>query len=182
MKSSVSINKSKGVSGAGLIDRLLAERHSLQQTERIAREIGESSLLFGSLMRRYLGEDPVLAQRAAWVMSKVACRHPGLMRPWWKKALQRSRRPCHDAIRRNLLKVLECSGVPEAHESEVLEACLGWLADRSQPIAVHAYALTIVHAMVQRYPELEGEFKAVAGLLREKASPGLRSRLRKLGL
>ncbi|MBP7436297.1 MAG: hypothetical protein KBA16_01145, partial [Bacteroidia bacterium] len=64
----------------------------------------------------------------------------------------------------------------------VLEACLGWLADRSQPIAVHAYALTIVHAMVQRYPELEGEFKAVAGLLRETASPGIRSRLRKLGL
>ena len=53
----------KGIIGEGLIDRLLAERHSLQQTERIAREIEEKFLLFGSLMRRYLGEDPVLAQR-----------------------------------------------------------------------------------------------------------------------
>ncbi len=133
-------------------------------------------------MHTCLGEDPVLAQRAAWVMSKVACRYPGLMRPWWKKALERSRQPCHDSIKRNLLKVLEFAGVPEPHESEVLEICLGWLTDRSQPIAVHAYALTIVHTLVQRYPELEGEFRAVAGLLREQASPGIRSRLRKLGL
>ena len=46
------------------------------------------------------------------------------MRPWWKKALQRSRRPCHDAIRRNLLKVLECSVYRRRMNPEVLEACL----------------------------------------------------------
>jgi hypothetical protein len=168
--------------GSEQIGRLLAARHSLKQTERIAWFFGGDAVLFAALMQYFLGSDPLLAQRAAWVLSTVGCRHPQLLHPWWKRILKRIQAPCHDALRRNVLKVLETTGVPESISPDVLDLCLRWLSDRSQPIAVHAYALSIVHAQAQRYPELMVELRAVVELLREQASPGIRSRLRKLGL
>ena len=81
------------------IEKQLLVEHSRRNTDRIIRWIGADAARLKSVMEIFLGDDPLLTQRSAWVVGVMADEHPGLLQPWLSKMMRKTREPgVHDAV------------------------------------------------------------------------------------
>jgi hypothetical protein len=144
-----------------LAQQLLLE-HSRKNTDRIVRWIGNDTARVKVLMEVFLGDDPLLTQRAAWVVGVLADDHASLLQPWLPKLLRKMREPgVHDAARRNVVRALQFVTIPPRLLGEVATVCFDELASPVSPIAVRACAMTVLERVVQQEPELARELRLV---------------------
>jgi hypothetical protein len=141
--------------------QLLAE-HSRKNTDRIVRWIGNDRSRVKALMEVFLGNDPLLTQRAAWVVGVLADEHGRLLQPWLAKLMKKMREPgVHDAARRNVVRALQFVDIPPRLIGEVATVCFDELASPSSPIAVRVCAMTVLQRVVEQEPELARELRLI---------------------
>jgi hypothetical protein len=140
---------------------LLAE-HSRSQTMKVVGYIGGDPVRFAELMRLYLGNDRLAAQRAAWAVSYCVELHPGLFRPFAAKIIERlGRKDAHPAVRRNAARLLQFVDIPARHKARAFDACLGLVDDPREPVAVRAFAMTVAARIADGHPELVSELRLI---------------------
>lgn len=162
------------------IRKMLLAEHSKRQTMKVVRHIGSSPVRFKELIDLITGDDPRLAQRAAWPLGFVVEEHPELIKPLYKKCLRQLALPCHNAIRRNILDAFAAAPIPVRHESELIEICFRLINDNSEYTAVRALAMTIIGRLIGKYPDLLIEFESSVRMNFDQSSPGFKSRVRKV--
>jgi hypothetical protein len=141
--------------------QLLAE-HSRRNTDRIIHWIGADAARLKSVMEIFLGNDPLLTQRSAWVVGVMADEHPDLLQPWLSKMMRKTREPgVHDAVRRNVARALQFVEIPPRLLGEVATVCFDELSSPGSPIAVKACAMTVLERVVEREPELGRELRLI---------------------
>lgn len=162
-----------------LRNQLLRE-HSRANTDKITIWVGYNQGRFDALMDFLLGEDIQLVQRSAWVMGQVLEIYNELAEPWWDQLIHAAMFPVHEAVTRNVLRVLDYAGIPEPFEGTVITWCFDLLNDPAAPIAPRCYAMGIIARFSNKEPMLIPELLATIEEEYERSSPAFRSRARKV--
>ncbi len=159
----------------------ILKEHSKPHTQRIARWIGGDKNRFAQLMELFLHGEYRVTQRAAWIVSHCADMHPALIAPWLAPMIKKMKEPgVHDAVPRNVLRILEGIEIPEKLLGVVTTLCFDYLSSGESPIAVKANAMTILQRISEREPDLKNELHAIIGQMLPYMGPALKVRSREV--
>ncbi|MBI4947794.1 MAG: hypothetical protein HY840_15490 [Bacteroidetes bacterium] len=163
------------------IRKALLKEHSKRQAVKISRYACQSKSNFKELIQCYLSDNYVLAQRAGYSVSIAGIMQPSLISPYIKELIAvLSQKNVHGAVIRNSLRVLEIIEIPEKYHGRLMQICFQFLEDHSTSIAIKAYSMTIISNLSKKYPEIKSELKLIIEAHWEQASPGFKSRGRKI--
>ena len=158
----------------------LLEEHSKAQTMRIVDYIGSDKTRFATLMDLLFANEEVVSARAAWAVGHAAEARPNLAKPYLTRLLENLRRPVHDAVRRNTLRLVQEAELTEEQMGLAADLCFEIVPDASQPAAVRAYALTICQRVCEAEPALCGELEFIIENFLHGSPPAVQSRARKV--
>ena len=143
-------------------EALLAE-HSKDHTMKIVEYIGRDAAKFEQVMKFFLGPTYRLSQRAAWVVNYCAEHEPQLVRPYFTSlVVHLERDDVHDAVRRNVARMLQFIEVPKRLRGRTFDACYKLVDEPHQPVAVRAFAMTVAAQIAKDAPELRQELRLIA--------------------
>ncbi|MDQ3009238.1 MAG: hypothetical protein M3X11_00835 [Acidobacteriota bacterium] len=144
------------------IRQALMAGHSKQQTMSIVEFIGDDAHRFAELMKLFFAGEYRLTQCAAWPMSYCVELHPELIRPYLPKLLNcLERNDQHDAVKRNVLRLLQYIEIPKRLIGKVYSRCVDLIDDPYQPVAVRAFALTVATRIAKSEPDLLNELRLI---------------------
>lgn len=155
----------------------LSGEFSKHRTMAIANAIGADQNLFDEFMLIFLENDYRITQRSAWVLSHCIDNYPWLMNKHLDAlVINLQNEDISDAVKRNTVRVLQFANIPESLAGLTIDLCFKFLHSHKEPIAVKAYAMTIIYNLTHQYPELIDELILTIQDLLPYGSPGLRSR------
>jgi hypothetical protein len=161
--------------------KLLRAEHSKRQCDRIVAYIGSDKERFAQLIELFFRGEYRITQRAAWPLSFCVRRHPQLIAPFYRQLLDNlGRKDIHVAVVRNTVRLLQDVSIPKRWHGRVMSVCFEFVEDPATPIAVKAFALSILSNLSAEYPEIKGELKTLIESQWEQATPAFRSRARKI--
>ncbi len=144
------------------IRQVLMSGHSKQRTMAIVEFVGEDPERFAELMKLFFAGDYRLTQRAAWPMNYCAERHPKLILPYLPKLLAcLDREDQHDAINRNIMRLLQYIEIPKRLVGKVYAHAVDLLDNADEPIAVRAFAMTVAARIAKSEPDLLNELRLI---------------------
>ncbi|WP_200974614.1 hypothetical protein [Echinicola sp. 20G] len=160
---------------------ILESGQSKDNTTKIVNYIGDDPDRFAELFILFRNGTYKVTQRASWPLGIAAEKCPGLLLPYYKDiVIMLKKANVHDAVKRNILRMLQDQDVPEVYEGEVLNAAFTFLEDKAQPIAIRVFAMQVVYNLSERYPEIRPELKLIIEDMLPYASAGIRSRGKKI--
>jgi hypothetical protein len=161
--------------------KLLREEHSKKQSDRIVKYIGTDKDRFAILIDLFFKGEYRISQRAAWPLSYCVRSYPALIAPYYGRLLDNlGRKDIHVAVIRNTVRLLQDVSIPKRWHGRVMSICFDFVANPETPIAVKAFALTILSNLSQDYPEIRGELKLIIEEQWDQATPAFRSRAKKI--
>ena len=86
----------------------------------------------------------------------------------------------HDAMRRNVARLLQFVGIPPRLRARVFQLCYDLVDDPHQPIAVRVFALSVAAKAADYEPNLMNELRLMTSKYLPAASAGFRARARKV--
>jgi hypothetical protein len=163
------------------IQEELLREYGKSQTLAMANYIGNDPARFAELMQLFLSGEYRVTQRAAWVVSYCADAHPALIQPYLAQLITFAQRAdVHEAVTRNVLRILQTVRVPEGLAGELIDFCFRILEEKSRPTAIRTFAMTVAYQHCQQYPELVKELKILVEDQLPYETPAFRSRGSKL--
>ena len=159
----------------------LLKDHSKKQASRIQQYIGNNPVLFDELVNVFLEGPYRVTQRAAWPLSLCVEKHPELAKPHLKALIKNlARANQHDAVKRNTFRLLQYVDIPKKIHGITVDACVGVLQNRKEPIAVRVFAMTTLTNIAMKYPEMIDEVKLIVEDQMAVGSAGIISRGKKM--
>ena len=159
----------------------LLKEHSAAQKDTIVRYIGNNKDRFQELTNLFLKGEYRVTQRAAWVISDCAEAHPELVKPYLKKLILHLNKPnLHNAVKRNTLRFLQFTDIPQNLQGITIDICFNILTDKKEAIAVKAFALTVAFNLSKKHPALQHELKIVIEDQLPYSSSAFKSRASKI--
>ncbi len=159
---------------------LLAVR-SKQQAVTIVEFIGDNPKRFAELMKLFFEGEYRLTQCAAWPMSYCVEQHPELIRPYLPKLLNcLERDDQHDAVKRNVLRLLQYIEIPKRLMGRLYAKCIDLLDDPDQPIAVRAFAMTVAARIAKSAPDLMNELRLIVSKHLPHSTAAFRARAKQV--
>lgn len=163
------------------IGRALSAEHSKRQTMKIVEFIGEDAGKFEELVEIFCSGDYRLAQRAGWALTCSAELNPELARPHLEKLLdQAERTDVHDAVRRNVLRLLQYVEIPENLLGRAYSDCVDLVDDLNAPIAIRVFALSVATKIARSEPDLQRELRLIVKKHLPYATAAFRVRAREI--
>lgn len=148
--------------------------------ERLALQASEDPALFATLMDCFLDAPNRVVQNAAWVMSWAGERRPGLLLPYLDRMADRLTASDSDAVKRNILRVLQYIVLPEHLWGLVADRCFALLSDPKEAVAIRVFAMTVLLNITREIPELKTELQILIEDQLPHGSAGFRSRGQKV--
>jgi len=141
----------------------LQAEHSKRNTTAIAEYIGGDAKRFAELMKIFFEGEYRPTQRAAWPMSVCIEKHPELITSYLNKLVdQLTRNDVHDAVKRNVVRLLQYIEIPKRLSGKIYSICVDLIDDISEPVAVRAFALTVAIKIAGNEPSLLDELRLIA--------------------
>lgn len=138
--------------------KFLREEHSQQQYSRAADFVGNDPKRFAELVDIFLAGPYRITQRASWPISVCVEREPKLIKPHLTRIIKELERTnVHDAVRRNIVRLLQFVTIPKAAQGRTIDNCFALLKDHKQPIAVRVFSMTVLANLAREIPELKNE-------------------------
>lgn len=163
------------------IRQALLEEHSKPQTMKIVEFIGEDAGKFKELIKIFISDEYLLAQRAGWALSYCAELHPQMVKPYLGKLLdQLERNDVHDAVKRNVVRLLLYVEIPEKLLGRAYCHCVDLIDDINAPIAVRVFALLVAANISDGEPDLRRELQLIVKKHLPYAPAALRNRAGKI--
>ena len=163
-----------------LREEILAE-HSKAQTNKIIEWISSSQKRFDELVHLFLTDEYRVVQRAAWPIGIIAQTYPLLLRKHLTVFVSMLRKPgLHNAVRRNITRLLQYVSIPDALKGDVMDACFSFICDVQEKAAVKAFSLTILEQLAKEYPEILPEIITVIEERWDYETAAFHSRARKI--
>jgi hypothetical protein len=144
------------------IREALRTEHSKRQTAAIAEYVGNDPKRFAELMAIFFEGEYRSTQRAAWPMSVCIETQPQLIYPYLGKLInQLERDDVHNAVKRNVVRLLQYIDIPKKMLGKVYSHCIDLIDDINEPVAVRAFALTVAIKIAGSEPALLDELRLV---------------------
>ncbi len=136
----------------------LLTTHSKENTTLIVNYIDGDRERFDKLMKLFLYDEYRVIQRAAWVVGDVARLHPEIVMPYIPEMVENLKKPdVHIAAKRNTLRFLSETEIPEEQWGELAELCFDYLTSIEEPVAIKVFSMTVLLSIVKKVPELKDE-------------------------
>lgn len=136
----------------------IAKEHSKAQRDKVVSYIGNNPKRFAELVDVFLCGPYRITQRASWSLSTCVQNHPALVKPHLKKIISYLHQPDqHDAVKRNVLRLLQYVEIPDRYQGEVADVCFQFLSDVKEPVAIRAFSITLLTGLACQLPELKNE-------------------------
>ncbi|TXI71436.1 MAG: hypothetical protein E6Q41_00260 [Cyclobacteriaceae bacterium] len=162
------------------IKKELEKGHSKALTDKIVRYVGDDQTRFNKLMETFLSGPQRITQRAAWPLSYCVNDHPFLIGRHYPAVLKILMKPgVHDAVKRNIVRLLQFVAIPKRYQGRVIEACFK-LMDPKEAIAIRAFSMTVLANLATEYPDLKKELRLVIEEQLPYGSAGYLSRAKKI--
>ncbi|MFA5834170.1 MAG: hypothetical protein WDA22_11915 [Bacteroidota bacterium] len=159
----------------------ILKENSKHQAVKVARWIGNDAQRFAELMRLLLAGEDRIALRCAWIMSHCADQYPEIIVPWISKLVRRAgEKGAHQAVQRNVVRVLQFIDIPRKHQGKVAILCFDFLQNLKIPIAVKAFSMTVLVNIAKNEPDLKHEIALVVEQMLPYGSAGIQSRAKKV--
>lgn len=159
------------------IRQALQAEHSKRVTTAIVNYIGGDADRFAELMKVFFAGEYRLTQRAAWPMNYCAVHHPQLIQPYLPKLLKLLQRDDqHDAIKRNIARLLQYIEVPKKLRAQVYSLCVELVDNPQEPIATRVFAMTAAARIAKKEPALLSELRLIVAQHLPHATAAFRSR------
>lgn len=163
-----------------LKNQLLLE-HSKANADLIKEWIGTDEDRFALLVRLFLENEYRVSQRAAMVLGHIHDSFPFLLQPFLPQIIKHLRQPdIHDAVKRNIVRILQNVEIPKEHHGEVADVCFTWLEDPNIAVAIRVFSMSVLWNICQEVPELMPELKATIEDWLDYGSAGFKSRGKKV--
>jgi len=157
----------------------ILKEHSKQQAVRIARWIGNDKRRFRQLMQLFLRGEYRVTQRASWIVNICADNNPSLIQPYLKKMISRMQEPgTHDAVRRNVIRILQFIDIPQDLLGSVATVCFEYLYSQKTPVAIKAFSMTVLANIAKKEPDLKREIRLAIEYQLPHSSAGTCARAR----
>lgn len=128
-----------------------------------------------------MDENRRLSELASWCFSWAARQRPERFQPYLHLVLgQLSNEAAHNAVRRNILRVLEEIDIPEPLHGEVMNACFGFVEEAATEVAIQAGALTVLHKLSHSYPEIRPELVTIIHAKLPYATASIKARANRI--
>jgi len=158
----------------------LLQGYSKEGTQRIADYIGADAERLEYVLQLFLNDENRVVQRASWVLSVCAEKHPELIMPHLEVLVKNLRQPkLHNAVKRNTVRILQDVDIPENLWGEVADICFQYLADPKEAVAVRVFSMTVLLQICQKVPELMNELQLTIEEYMPHGSAGFQSRGKK---
>jgi len=144
------------------IRQALMAVHSKRQATAIVEFIGDDAQRFAELMKLFFAGEYRLTQCAAGIMGYCVELRPDLIRPYLPKLLDCLKRDdMHDAVKRNVVRLLQYIEIPRRLAGKVYSHCFDLIDDVCEPVAVRAFALTVAARVARSEPDLMNELRLI---------------------
>jgi hypothetical protein len=138
--------------------KFILQEHSQRQCLSIADYVGNNPQRFSELVGIFLTGPYRITQRASWPISVCVERNPGLIKPHLRKMVQHLYQPkLHDAVKRNIVRLLQFIDIPRSLQGKVADVCFRLLQTRKEPVAVRVFSMTVLAHLAREIPELKNE-------------------------
>lgn len=129
----------------------------------------------------FLNDEYRVVQRAAWPLSYIAMKYPGLMKNNFGKLIRNLRKPgLPVAVKRNTVRLLQNLSIPKQFHGEIMSRCFEYLDASGESVAVKVFSMTILASLSKIYPEIKPELKLTIEKQWENETVAFRSRARKI--
>ncbi len=163
------------------IIELLESGHNKIIKDQIVNWVGDSQDKFDVLFNILFTEEYRLVQRAAWPVSYIVQKHPGLIQKHMKTVSQSlNDKNLKDAVKRNLLRFLQNITISKKYSGSIADACFGFITNPHEKAAIKAFSITVLENISRSFPELKTELKLILEEVFEFGTSAFRSRARKI--
>lgn len=142
--------------------------------------IDNSPAKFKQFMREFMTADLRGSQNLAWLIGTMADQNPKILVPYYTDFITKLEKPCHAAVKRNLLRAISKNKIPEKYAGRLASLCFDWLDDPKEPIAVRVFSMIILHEICLLEPDLSLELIPILEYHIPHSKPGFQSRARKI--
>lgn len=158
---------------------LLEGDHNRAQAEMIAEAVLKGDIALEDLMSCFFSDDIRLSQRASWPLSVIADENSALIRPFTGPMLENLKRPVHNAIIRNSMRIWQDMDLRKEFQGEIFERAFDYLTDPQYPPAIRVFAMTVCANLSRNFPDLAEELIHVIEDHYPHGTAGFKSRAKK---
>ena len=159
----------------------LLAAHSRGNANLIKEWVGTDKERFALLVHLLLKNEHNVAQRAAMVLGHIHDEHSFLVAPFLPQFIKHLHKSdIHDAVKRNITRILQNTKIPEEHYGEVADICFKCLGNPDIAVAIRVFSMIVLCNICQEIPELMPELKATIEDWLEYSSAGFKSRGKKV--
>ena len=158
----------------------ILKEHSKRNTVRLAKWVSADKGRFNELMDLFLHDEYRVVQRSSWIVRYVADEHPEWIMPYLKKMLEYCRKPVHDAVKRNVMRILQDIDIPSNLQGLAATICFDLLASQKEAVAVKAFSMTVLARIARGEAGLKNELSTLIEEQMEFEKPAFRSRGKKI--
>jgi len=158
----------------------ILQPYSRQQKLKVAHYVGADPKRFDELMQLFLAEDYRLSQRSSNLISHCVEQHPALINNYLATLIGQLNQPVHNAVKRNVVRLLQFVDIPESLAGEVMNACFDLITLPGEPVANKTFALTVLEKLSRPYPDIRQEMRLVIEDQLPRTSAAFHSRARKI--
>lgn len=159
----------------------LEEGHSKSRSMEVVRYVGDDKSRFAHLFDIFAKSSYRISQRAAHPIALIVEQFPALLLPYYPEVIGLLKRnDVHDAVKRNIFRMLQNQKVPAKFEGEILDLAFAFLADNKQPIAIRVFSMQLVYNLSAKYPEIKEELRIILEDMLLYGSAGIKNRAKKI--
>ena len=165
------------------LQAMIIRMMSTKEAEWMAVSATGNPAIFSSLIEYAFSDEPALAFRASWIMTKACDKEPELIYPYLEDIVGRLGTLVNESAIRSVLRTISLGDIGRIsvkHHGILAEYCYNQLRSGFSAIAVKAYAMEILYKLVLLYPELKNELVATISILQPGGSAGIVSRSRQI--
>ena len=168
----------KGDSGLNLRNRL--EKLGAFEIYLWKEMVLQDESLFPQIYALMYSDQPKIAWHAAWVIDHVSEADPAKLEPYIPELIDRLPKLKSSSLRRHYTRMINRHEIPEDQMGLLIDVLYN-LHSPSEPLAVRANALELLHKIVLKEPDLQAELISVTdAILEEDLTPGLISKGKKI--
>lgn len=147
----------------------------------IAEQVNNNPILFKQLITAFFNGSYRVTNKAMWPLGWCVEQNPELLNPYYKEIISLlSQTTTPVDLRRSLLRTLQFAKVPKVHQGRIIDITLKALSSPTEPIAIRVFSMTVLCNLVEEIPELKNELIPLLEQNMPYASPGFRSRAKRV--
>jgi 8-oxo-dGTP diphosphatase len=162
----------------GIIE-LLSGNFSSDACKLLAESAAQNGAVLNSLIKLSLAEEPSLAFRSSWCVTKTAEIDPVSVEPYYRELVQALPSVQNESVTRSILKIVSESDISlmdETSQGIIATCCFEYLNSGLSPVALKVYSMEALYKLTLVFPELGHELRSSLMKVMEDGSAGVKAR------